>query len=345
MTPVKNNKILFYSSLPNTNLFKYTGFYVTDIEIFRRLNCIVETSNRLFDFMKFWNYDIAFIYFYRYGIFGAIIARFFGKRVFFTGGIDELDFEMHKSKKRYLVQKVFFIVGYWLSTKCIIVSKSDLKNVKTLIPNGRKLVYLPHVIETESYRLDNRKKQNIFTSIVWMGNRGNVVRKGVDKAILLFKEFLKTHPDFTFYIIGTKGDGTDFLKDIITQNGMPEGKVIFTGSIDECEKIELLKNSKYYFQLSKFEGFGIAALEALCAGAIVFHSGKGALKEVIGDFGVLINTDELDNQLRKVLSIESEYSLKSDFIINGLNYACNQFSYSVRETGIKNIIFGSQNKS
>lgn len=341
---MKSKIILFYSSVKDKNLFLCTGFYVTDIEILRGLNYIIKTSNNLFDFFKFWEYDIAFIYFYRYGTFGAIIARFFGKRVFFTGGIDALEFELHNSKKTYFVQKLFFVIGYWFSTKCIIVSHSDFNNVKAIIRGGRKLVYLPHVIDTENYRSDNRVKKNIFTTIVWMGSKGNVIRKGVDKAILLFKSFLKTHPDFKFYIIGAKGEGTEYLNDFILYNEIAEGKIIFTGSIAENEKIDLLKNSKYYFQLSKFEGFGIAALEALCSGAIVFHSGKGALKEVIGNFGVIINPDEFENQLNILLNTESDYFLKSDFILKGIDYACNQFSFSVRETGIKNIIFESQYK-
>ena len=342
MTQVKKNKVLFYSSINDTELFTYTGFYVTDIEILGRLNCVVKTSNSLFDFLKFWKYDIAFIYFYRYGVIGALIARLFGKRIFFTGGIDDLDFEMHKSRKRHFVQKLFFFIGYLLSTGCIIVSKSDLRNIQTFLPFGRKLKYMPHVIKTESYRSDNRKKLNIFTSIVWMETKGNVVRKGVDKSILLFSEFLRTYPDFKYFIIGTNGNGTEYLKNLISQNKIPENSVIFTGPLNESAKIELLKDSKYYFQLSKFEGFGIAALEALCAGAIVFHSGKGALKEVIGDFGVHINLDEFESQLSILLKIELEYYLKSDFITKGINYTCDQFSYSVRETGIKNIIFESQ---
>ena len=35
------------------------------------------------------------------------------------------------------------------------------------------------------------QKEKIFTSIVWMGDEGNVVRKGVDKALQIFAELKK----------------------------------------------------------------------------------------------------------------------------------------------------------
>ena len=53
------------------------------------------------------------------------------------------------------------------------------------------------------------------------------------------------------------------------------------GEVSEEDKINLLKRSKYYFQLSLYEGFGLAALEALCADNILIHSGKGGLANSI----------------------------------------------------------------
>ena len=59
---MKSKRVLFYSSVNDKNLFNCTGFYVTDIEILRKLNYTVDTSNCLWDFFKFWKYNIAFIY-------------------------------------------------------------------------------------------------------------------------------------------------------------------------------------------------------------------------------------------------------------------------------------------
>jgi len=338
---MRPKRILFYSSVKNKKLFLYTGFYVTDIEILRDLGFIVNTSNKLLDFLMFWNYDIAFIYFYRYGVIGGVLSRLFGKKVYFTGGIDDLDLNYHKSNKRYNIQKLLFYLGYHFSTKCIIVSKADFKNIKIFFKKTKKLVYLPHVIKTEKYKFDNREKQNICLTIVWMGNIENVVRKGVDKSLILFSNFLKFQPDFKFYIIGTKGEGTKYLINLIKKYNIPESKIIFTGSIDEEDKIELLKNSKYYFQLSKYEGFGIAALEALCAGSIVIHSGKGGLKDIIGGYGIIFDSGNIYKFCQKLNKFEKNYALRKDFTKNGIDYVCQEFTYNVRKNGFQKILIDS----
>lgn len=68
--------------------------------------------------------------------------------------------------------------------------------------------------------------------------------------------------------------------------------VIITGGYRRT-KISILKSSQYYFQLSQYEGFGLAALEALCAGNIIIHSGKGGLSNPIYQSQILfdINND------------------------------------------------------
>lgn len=108
-----------------------------------------------------------------------------------------------------------------------------------------------------------------------MGDEGNVVRKGVDKALQIFAE-LKKIPEFVdyrFVIIGRKGEGEVLVRSIIDKYNL-KGSVELKGEVSEEDKINLLKQSKYYFQLSLYEGFGLAALEALCANNIIIHSGR-----------------------------------------------------------------------
>ena len=112
----------------------------------------------------------------------------------------------------------------------------------------------------------------------------NIQRKGVLRSIRAFAEFIKVHPEYTMYIIGKTGEGTTCVYELIKQLKL-SSKIILTGSIPENEKINILKRSEYYIQLSDYEGFGIAALEALALGCKVIHSGKGGLKYIIGQWG------------------------------------------------------------
>lgn len=294
---MSDSKILFFSSVKNTESFQTQRFYQIDIEILKELGYSVIATNRISDFLQFWKYDITFIYFYRLGLIPSLLSRLFGKQVYFTGGIDDLDLNV-STPKRYQIQKYLFKICRFLATKCFIVSNSDMNNISKLyskIPSNIVLCY--HSIDTKMFIPNQKKDPLLFTTIAWMANKGNVIRKGLDKSLLLFKYLLSKEQffDAKLIIIGTLGDGSDYLKSYAKELGI-SSNVIFTGTIEESEKISFLKISQYYMQLSIYEGFGIAALEALTAQNIVIHSGRGGLADSINNHGVYIDIDNLNKE-------------------------------------------------
>lgn len=293
----RTKKVLFFSSVKDKTLFEIQQFYQIDISILENLGFDVYTSNSIADAFKFWKYNMVFAYFYRYSFFVALIAMLFARRTYFTGGIDDLDKNISKGRK-YIIQKYFFLGCYILSKRCIIVSQTDMNNVKEVLGSHiSKLVLSEHTINTKFYANDS-DKENIFTTIGWQGTEENVIRKGIDVSLKLFHALSKEPAfyNYKFYIIGKEGKGTPYLKGIINQLGITDS-VIFTGVISEEEKKKILGKSKYYFQLSKYEGFGVAALEALCSKNIVIHSGKGGLANRIYRYGIKI---DIDNTLEEV---------------------------------------------
>ncbi|GKH84367.1 hypothetical protein CE91St5_05670 [Parabacteroides distasonis] len=152
--------------------------------------------------------------------------------------------------------------------------------------------YSEHAINTKLFFPDTQKEK-LFTTVAWMGGEGNVKRKGVDKALRIFAELKKmpAFADFKFIIMGRKGEGTTFVQSIINKYDLNDS-VELKGEVSEEDKINLLKRSKYYFQLSLYEGFGLAALEALCADNILIHSGKGGLANSIYANQILFDIDK-----------------------------------------------------
>lgn len=336
----KRKRALFYSSVKDKDLFRITGFYSTDIDILENIGYEVILSNSIKDFLKFWRYDIAFIYFWTKGLIPAIISKIFFKKVLFTGGIDGLDRNFNKSKLNYIIRKVVFKLCTMNSDANIIVSKSDLNNIKETGCRVKSIHYLSHVIDFEKYTYDGRPKKDIITTIVWMEAEANVTRKGVDKLFYVYKEYLTLSKDLTIQIIGSIGEGTNYLKKIAKDLEI-EDRIIFTGRISEEDKIRHLKESKYYFQLSLYEGFGIAALEALAAGNIVIHSGRGGLADAIDSYGILIeDLDDYKNIALKMNEINNCYETYLDFICKGVKHVNDHFSYDVRRDGILNIVKG-----
>jgi len=327
-------KILFYSSVSDVSFFYTQKFYKIDIDLLQELGFEVITTNKKRDFLKFWKYDITFCYFYKWAFIPAIISRCFLKKVYFTGGIDDLSKE--KNTKKYKRQRLLFKICYFFSTKCFIVSTEDNKNVRSILKNANKLILSYHSIDIASFekKIVNKRKKDFFT-IAWMKNKDNVVRKGLDQALLLFAELskLNEYKDSFFYIAGTEGDGSEYLKQLIKGNNIRN--VIFLGNISEEEKIYYLNTVSYYFQLSVYEGFGLAALEALAAGCIVIHSGRGGLKDCIGDNGIIVdieasvfeqikelerkikdfNEEKLADGIKRIHALFSNERRKNDFSI------------------------------
>lgn len=334
------DKIIFYSSVKNKELFHIQRFYHIDIELLKKNGYNVLESNNILDFFAFWKYDIAFIYFYRFGLFPAILSRLFCKKVYFTGGIDALEPSL-TTKKDYILQKIFFKLCHLFSNMCIIVSYSDEINVKRIY-NGKlpKKTYLSfHTIDIEKFANVNlSKKENIFSTIAWMENIENVYRKGVDKSLRLFKYLIEKeeYTNAVFYVIGKEGIGSEYLRNLCVELKISE-RVVFTGSIDEERKTDVLKRSKYYFQLSSYEGFGIAAIEALAAKNIIIHSGKGGLKETMKDFGVTIDIEkDIENQVDLIYDQLANYNYEQ--LTKGQKHIEINYSNITRQKDLKKII-------
>lgn len=336
-----NNRVLFFSSVKDQALFLSQRFYVNDKKILEDIGFNVETTNKVSHFLKWRKYDIAFIYFYKWGFFCALIARLLGKKVYFTGGIDELD-EDYTSSKKYFLQKLFFKMCCKLATRCILVSTADQKNVKKIYKGvlPSKLSFSFHSLNLNEFINDSEMmKENIFTTISWMENKENPIRKGIDKSLLVFSYLVHNYKDFedyVFYIIGKEGKGSDYLKSICKDLDI-ENNVRFVGMISEVEKIKLLKRSKIYMQLSIYEGFGIAASEALATKNIVIHSGKGGLKDSVGNHGIILDIEndlikQIPNLYRDIKNVD-DVSLEK-----GKEYIFQNFAYEKRKQDFFNII-------
>src|SRR5690606_7435955 len=68
-------------------------------------------------------------------------------------------------------------------------------------------------------------------------------------------------------------------------------QIRYAGYVTEDEKLTLLRNSRFYVQLSEYEGFGIGALEGLAQGCQVIHTNVGGLRDTVGDYGFVLTRE------------------------------------------------------
>ncbi len=88
-----------------------------------------------------------------------------------------------------------------------------------------------------------------------------------------------------------------------------EQSVIFTGYIDEQDKPALYYGSKLFVLPAYWEGFGMTALESMACGTPVVVSKVGGLPEVVGDAGLFVdpqNVEDIARKISQVLSLSSD---------------------------------------
>jgi glycosyltransferase involved in cell wall biosynthesis len=109
--------------------------------------------------------------------------------------------------------------------------------------------------------------------------RRNVERKGLGP----FVRAAALLPDVEFVVAGKWED--DSAEELRALAG-PNAKL--TGWIEQDELEDLYRRASVYVQASLHEGFGLSVAEAMLAGCIPVVTRRGALPEVVGDEGVLI---------------------------------------------------------
>jgi glycosyltransferase involved in cell wall biosynthesis len=108
----------------------------------------------------------------------------------------------------------------------------------------------------------------------------NLERKGLRP----FVEAAALVPEVEFAVVGRiDGDAGAALERDAGAN------VRLTGWVEEQELAALLDRATVYVQASRHEGFGVAVAEAMLARCVPVTTRAGALPEVVGDTGVLLD--------------------------------------------------------
>ena len=117
--------------------------------------------------------------------------------------------------------------------------------------------------------------------------------------------------------------------DVLTQIQRPPlaGTVDHRGYVPASEREKLFKGAQALVLPSFDEGFGIPALEAMSAGVPVVVSNRGALPEVVGDAGLLIDPDDIESLAAAMERIIGDAELRAACARRGLERA-RQFTWA-----------------
>jgi glycosyltransferase involved in cell wall biosynthesis len=133
-------------------------------------------------------------------------------------------------------------------------------------------------------------------------------RKNMDGLLGAFARAAGDDPELCLVIAGDLGRLATHLHEATARTAAPRERVIVTGFVDDATLASLYAGAECLLHAALLEGFGLTPLESLAAGTPVVGYRAGAVEEVVGDAGVLVDPGDpgaLGDALRTLLSSPS----------------------------------------
>jgi glycosyltransferase involved in cell wall biosynthesis len=137
---------------------------------------------------------------------------------------------------------------------------------------------------------------------------GNVLpRKNLSVVAEAVERLGRRGIDTRFRIVGQVPRGHDQLASALRSTA--PGRVHITGYVSQTNLVDEYRAADVFVFPSKYEGFGIPALEAMAARVPVVASNATALPETVGDAGLLVDPGDPDEWARAIEQVLSDGSL------------------------------------
>ena len=228
---------------------------------------------------------------------GAFAGRITGvKNIIFTA--HGLPFNEDRPDWQKILIKVLTYLTIFLSHKTIIISKTELQQIKNwkFLSNKLKIIHngineINFLNRKEARKILSKKiKTKNKENIIWVGTISELTKnKGLKyavKSIKKLKKLLGEKWDGIFVIIGS-GEDRGYLENIIKEKKL-EDNVYLTGFLEDAPKY--LKAFDIFLLSSVKEGLPYVLLEAGLAKNAIISTKVGGVKEIIDDMknGILI---------------------------------------------------------
>jgi glycosyltransferase involved in cell wall biosynthesis len=273
----------FFAKVSQREHLERTEFYAQDVRILTELGFDVRIAASPRELVPA---DIYFCWWWTWAFLPATLARIFQRPLVVTGVFDFDTFNQRRAAQRALMR-----YALRAASANVFLSEVEVAQAKQRFEVSRPR-YIPLGVDTNLYRPNGDCREEMILSVAWL-QAGNAERKGIPESILATHRLQRRRPGVRLFIAGEKASGYPPLWELVSRLGASD-HVAFLGAISRNEKIRLMQRCKIYLQPSRFEGFGVAILEAMSCGAAVLTRPVGAVPEVVGDAGFLVDASGVE---------------------------------------------------
>jgi len=154
----------------------------------------------------------------------------------------------------------------------------------------------------------------------------DVPLKGLHYLLRAFARVSRANPDAELLVMGDLNDEGETGR-LIDRLGI-EDRIDCRGRVGNDEMVDLYGSAALAVVPSLYEGFGLPAAEAMACGVPVVATTGGALPEVVGDAGVLVEPGDVDALARGITALLDDPDRRERLANAARDRVCTEFDWA-----------------
>lgn len=245
----------------------------------------------IYKIIKNGKYDIVHTHLIHAQIWTSIVSKFIKNKIFIT--------TEHSTSNRRRGKKIFKLLDLFIYSsyeKIVAISDATEKNLlEWLKISEEKMEIILNGVSLKDFLGDIKRENN---KKIVMVSRFHPAKDHI--TVVKALKYLPEEYNLTF--VG-EGETKERVEKLVEELKL-KNRVTFLGVSKEIPKI--LKESGIAVQSSKFEGFGISALEAMASGTPIVASDVEGLADIVGNAGLLFKLENSEELAKQIFSLENK---------------------------------------
>ncbi|MEM2001638.1 MAG: glycosyltransferase family 1 protein [Candidatus Methanomethylicaceae archaeon] len=192
-----------------------------------------------------------------------------------------------------------------------------------VVGNGVSNVFFDPSLQT---RVEVVEKYGLTPGQYVMFSGGLIARKGAEIVLETAKLLFRNNSDLVVAITGRRHD--DQFLGLINRIHQVEGlaAVKFLGYVPDHDLVALLHHAVALVFPTRYEGFGLPAVEAMAAGCPVIYHPVAAVTEVVGRAGIPVPENRPEDYVRHIQCLQDQDGIRRQHVMEGVRRA-REFSW------------------